>query len=717
MQNTPKVSVIIPVYNVEKYLRQCLDSVVNQTLKDIEIICVNDGSIDESPEILKEYKEKDKRVVIINQSNKGLSAARNAGLKVAKASYIGFVDSDDWIDKTTYENAVNIISADDEIDLVCWGANVFSESGTINCQSSQNYHNIKVLGKQLLTDNVCLNTTVTVWNKLYKREIIQKEHLFFEDSLLFEDNPFFWNYVCNCKYGYYMDKYLYNYLKRDNSITGVSTKKKSTKLYDRLIGFERIYGYYENKNLVSIKKDLLNTIFKRAYVNELENSAYPQKVIKKASQIEKKYKEIKKITPSKLENILSIKNSGDKKHKIISILGVKLKLKNKHSPVVKLISDDTFFEEIIYGITAQNSSKSFSKKYNSFPNEEIVKTINELKEFYFYPNVGNLGDVIIAESEYQMLNNLQINYTILNAYSSINQLPQKFNLVYGGGGLFVKYWNYQKAKDIFLNPHLEKAVILPSSFWECDDLLEILDERFTVFCREEKSYKYCCSKNKKAHFILANDMAFSISFVKKNNQCYQVQPNNIFNIKSLYTGSFQSYSRVRKHIVEALIHNTQILNTGLRLGYCLRSDVEKLFETTELKSIDLSHFATSPCTDKGVVRILSDLFIRAINTFDIVVTDRLHIGIISALLGKQVVLLDNTYGKLSEVYKYSMSHMDNVKLLKNMSLLQEELSKYGNVKPTSDLTLLNEKVYFYDYLKEYISTEKVCKGNTIWESK
>ena len=99
----PKVSVIIPVYNVEKYLSECLDSVVNQTLKDIEIICVNDGSPDGSAAILEEYAQKDNRIKVITQENRGLSEARNSGLKIASGEYIAFLDSDDYIDLKFFE--------------------------------------------------------------------------------------------------------------------------------------------------------------------------------------------------------------------------------------------------------------------------------------------------------------------------------------------------------------------------------------------------------------------------------------------------------------------------------------------------------------------------------------------------------------------------------------------------------------------------------------
>ena len=102
----PKISVIVPVYNVEKYLARCLDSIINQTLADIEIICINDGSTDNSLEILNDYAKKDSRIKIIDQTNAGLSCARNAGMQIAQGEYIGFVDSDDWIDLDFYEKLV-----------------------------------------------------------------------------------------------------------------------------------------------------------------------------------------------------------------------------------------------------------------------------------------------------------------------------------------------------------------------------------------------------------------------------------------------------------------------------------------------------------------------------------------------------------------------------------------------------------------------------------
>ena len=124
---TPLVSVIIPVFNTEDYLGQCLDSAVNQTLKDIEIICINDGSTDHSPAILEEYQAKDPRVVIISQDNRGLSAARNCGMIKARGKYVYFLDSDDYVDSETLKRSTELAEKND-LDAVVFGFEQFADS-------------------------------------------------------------------------------------------------------------------------------------------------------------------------------------------------------------------------------------------------------------------------------------------------------------------------------------------------------------------------------------------------------------------------------------------------------------------------------------------------------------------------------------------------------------------------------------------------------------
>ena len=184
MVDNPLISIIVPVYNVEKYLRQCLDSLVNQTYKNIEIICVDDGSTDNCSAILNEYEKNDKRLKVIHKENGGLSDARNTGIKIASGKYVMYVDSDDWIDLDTCEKAVNYAERYN-CDVVMWS--YVREYDGIS-------HNTFILGKEsfLFEDDKCetlkrklvglineelkrpqdIDHIVTAWGKLYKKSVV-----------------------------------------------------------------------------------------------------------------------------------------------------------------------------------------------------------------------------------------------------------------------------------------------------------------------------------------------------------------------------------------------------------------------------------------------------------------------------------------------------------------------------------------------------------------
>ena len=168
----PKISLIIPVYNVEKYLRKCLDGVVNQTMRDIEIICINDGSTDGSLDILKEYAAKDDRIIIINQTNGFVGSARNNGLKIARGEYIQFVDSDDYLELNACETAYNY-ALRYEADVVVWGYKNFPKQvGNVkNRRYNLKHKGVNVfLGGLRSGRYLCRDM---IWNKLYRHKIIK----------------------------------------------------------------------------------------------------------------------------------------------------------------------------------------------------------------------------------------------------------------------------------------------------------------------------------------------------------------------------------------------------------------------------------------------------------------------------------------------------------------------------------------------------------------
>jgi glycosyltransferase involved in cell wall biosynthesis len=233
----PKVSIIIPVYNVEKYLRECLDSVVNQTLRDIEIICVNDGSPDRSPQILEEYASRDSRITVIHKENGGLSSARNAALPYIKSEYTLFVDSDDWIEPDLCEKTVTV--ADQEkADMTCF-----------LYYNSQHYKYDKLI-LQGKGEQYSLNDwfyTPMVWLRLWRSDFILKNNLkFSEVSKCFsEDNIFnFVAFSCEPKLAF-IPKRLYSY--RQNP-SGTMQTAKDKLLLNNIIYFDEYVKQLQHLN-------------------------------------------------------------------------------------------------------------------------------------------------------------------------------------------------------------------------------------------------------------------------------------------------------------------------------------------------------------------------------------------------------------------------------------------------------------------------------------
>jgi glycosyltransferase involved in cell wall biosynthesis len=244
--NIPKVSVIIPVYNVEKYLSRCLDSVINQTIKDIEIICVNDCTQDNCNEILKRYQKYDNRINIIkHDKNRGLSAARNTGLSNMHGKYIYFLDSDDWIDSDYIEKMV--LAIEQNAVPIILNTNIFChyEKATDLSKMTQPWQSRKINAE--FNDK---NTIFSLINKypmsvcyLYRKDFLNKGGLKFPEGLRHEDQ-YFSHIILP-----YLDKLCvifgprYHYLKRENSITG--SWNKTIDYYDMIDILAEIYNYYK----------------------------------------------------------------------------------------------------------------------------------------------------------------------------------------------------------------------------------------------------------------------------------------------------------------------------------------------------------------------------------------------------------------------------------------------------------------------------------------
>lgn len=262
------ISIIIPVYNVEKYVRRCLDSITLQTYTNLEIIIVNDGSTDNSKNICEEYVSKDNRIKMINQNNFGLSSARNVGIELANGKYIAFVDSDDFVDlnyiKSMYDEA-----SINNTDIVCCDFNYIDEDDkkwTRIDRDNKYYFNMEaiddiIIGKQY--------TEVMTWNKLYKLDLFITNNIRFPVGKLNEDNFTTYKlYYYSNKISLINDK-LYYYFQRKNSIMN---SKFNIKRLDILEVTFEMREFFKDKNIdlndkidsydFAIKSNLLNKMIR-----------------------------------------------------------------------------------------------------------------------------------------------------------------------------------------------------------------------------------------------------------------------------------------------------------------------------------------------------------------------------------------------------------------------------------------------------------------------
>lgn len=257
MKMHPLLAIIVPVYKVEKYLDKCLDSLINQTYKNLEIICVNDGSPDKCNLILHKYKLLDNRIVVITTDNKGLSAARNTGLKYIHEQqsctdkeyrYVTFVDSDDFVDLNTYESAMSHFN--DSIDLVCFGYRRIEE----NSVQQNNFQNCTpnwrgFIGECDVTDFIIETTCPMVWCKIYRLDIIYNNKIYFPEGLKYEDNYFTKLYMLFCAKVYIDAQPFYNYLIRSDSIMGLTKKHSVGNVQQSMQIIDSVLSYLKEHNI------------------------------------------------------------------------------------------------------------------------------------------------------------------------------------------------------------------------------------------------------------------------------------------------------------------------------------------------------------------------------------------------------------------------------------------------------------------------------------
>lgn len=634
------VSVIVPVYNVEKYLRKCIDSILGQTYENIEIILVDDGSLDNCPAICDEYAEKDKRITVIHKENGGLSSARNVGIDIANGKFISFVDSDDYVAKDMIETAYNAI-IDQNADLCIFGIGWIYEDGNAYDKVPSSPICNEVLTKEDVFKKLVLNNSfyyVPACNKLYKKTIF--DSIKFPEGRIHEDE-FTVHYIFDaCQKVVSIEKELYFYVQRDNSImhTPFSLKK-----LDCVEAFIDRAVFFANKHL--------NT-----YAEYYALRAYGLLVhYIKISDLFKYRKQFKPL----LTQTLNLLGMNPRKIKLIII----------------------YYAKCIKGalkyVLCENYLRVKLKRGNT---GEIVMLAT--------PQHGNLGDQAIVSAEYKVLKTVFPSKRIIEVpneyYIRFPELCRKYIsnkdlIVVDGGGNLGSLWKNEddKITNIIKDFKENQIVIFPQTcFYEKDDIKRIernrtvykQAKRLSVMLRDKKSYD------------LFRSLFPGISSYYVPDIVLALKPQLKLNERRGVLLCFRD--DIEKSVVdeEKLKVEQAIMDCGLRFSYTSTLVPKKVSKNNRKHELEKkwAEFASA----------------------QLVITDRLHAMIFSAITKTPCIAFDNVSKKVSGVYEW-LHDANYIKCIQSELFCIDLVKEMLSVKPVFDTVT---------FMKNFKPLEEIIKS-------
>lgn len=281
-----KVSVIMPVFNGEDYLAESIGCILSQSLDDLELICVDDGSVDDSLNILRDFEAKDKRVHVYHQENKGGGAARNLALEYACGEYLYFMDADDMLKDGALERLYDLCSQK-ELDFIIFKAINYDED-TDKYYETPDYSMAKIA--EFAKDNVfgfddlgdlIFNITVTPWSKFYNLDFVKSTEAQFAEGLIFHDNVFFWEVLFNAERMYFLDEFIYIRRRHSTSSTGAGDKRYANiitiinmniSLFFKYNQFEKFKEILYNKKIfwIYMRYEKIQDKFKQFFFDEMK---------------------------------------------------------------------------------------------------------------------------------------------------------------------------------------------------------------------------------------------------------------------------------------------------------------------------------------------------------------------------------------------------------------------------------------------------------------
>lgn len=651
MKDIYKISIIVPVFKVELYLRQCIESIISQTYQDLEIILVDDGSPDKCPAICDEYAVLDKRIRVIHKINGGLSDARNAGLEIATGDYIGFVDSDDWISLTMYEELISV-AIEYGADISCCGYNRIDNNSVLESKLFSNKG--KVSGIDLLRDIFCRNgDNVVVWNKIYNVNLFKNVR--FPVGEIHEDNAVLCSTIGKANTVAYTGTIGYYYRFRPSSImnalsveahmdplirhlqeTELFIEKMHPELYEEFLCYD-----------VNITMYLL-----QCFANGKEKSTQA-------------YKALRKRLNSNLCSYLRNKNViiKNKIEAVLMCVGI-------YKPVQKIwrkLRDISTFRSIVISVCYCIWS------FLTF----FLKVRKAQSLLLNSPLHGNIGDHAIAVAEVNLLSSLGIGILDFPWGKRIFKLlaqitpKNKVVLITGGGYLGALWENEEKTvRDIlaaFCNHYI---IIMPQTIYFNMDTKEgrkFFEESkksyyshpfLTIFVREKISYEFMREYMPKVHVELVPDMAMIL------------HP----------TGKF-----VRKGVKVCLRNDKE--------KTLLNKDVEVLLKTLGFYYDSVQYLDTVVDSNISVIERPDavDKMLTSFSSSELVVTDRLHGMIFAAVTETPCIVLSALSHKIIGSYEW-IQDLDYIKIVDNMDSVPQIIDELKSTKPKYDCELIYKEM-------------------------
>jgi len=693
-----KISVILPIYNVEKYLPECLDSIINQTLKEIEIICVNDGSPDKCLDIIKSYAEKDSRIVVVDQKNKGSGEAKNSGLKIAKGQFVIFMDPDDFYPKN--DILESLYSAATENNVKIAGGELsyfFNDNYTLRQDFCESFDG------QLFEKNQIINYKDYQFDYgytrfIYDRKLLEENNINFPNFKNFEDPVFFVRAMQAAQKFYSLKKIVYAYR---NAHKPVVYSKKRT--YDTLCGLKLNLSFAKKNKLKKLKS---YTIIRfEEYYERLEKTLNIINMFK-FFQLSLLNKRIRKyFIKILLQNCFSIKNK--KPYKIITILGIKIKFKSKYLKLRSEIEDlRNYFDW--YKTNSENSIKAQIESLNKIINinethlEEAIETqqkrLNDINEtfakdilssadsiiklipfknkkiFLFGTSThDNIGDAAIAEAEKIFAQKYFSDYQIIEVptyefdenLNFIKKIISPYDMVWcsGGGNLGSRYIEEEllRRKVVSYFPN-NTMIIFPQSIYFSSDTYgqqEIQkskehyarNKNLVILTRDPKSFEFAKTYFPNTKSMLFPDIVCSYPFELNFDR------NGILScIRDVNDESGLTQEQYNS-VVET------IKNLGLPVDYTVNR------HSTNVISQNLRSF---------IVNEQLKNFAR----HKIVITDRLHGLIFSIVTKTPCVVLKSEDHKIKE-FMHFLKDLNAVTFIDtNVDELKEAANKMLQVKDT-----------------------------------